>query len=53
VLSVFRDDPLKSQLAGVLEDGRAVAVDVLVELDAWAGELAQEMLEPALALLQR
>jgi hypothetical protein len=43
---VLRDDPLKSQLAGVLVDGRAVTIDVLVELDAWAGDLAQEMLEP-------
>jgi hypothetical protein len=41
VLPVLRDDALESQLAGVLEDGRPVAVDVLVELDPGARDLAQ------------
>jgi hypothetical protein len=34
VLAVFRDEALKPQLAGVLEDGRTVADEVLAELDA-------------------
>jgi hypothetical protein len=49
---VLRDDALEAQLAGVLEDGRPVAVDVLVELDPGACGLTQEMLEPPPALLQ-
>jgi hypothetical protein len=47
VFSVLRDDALE-----VLEDGGAVADDVLVELDAGIGDLPQEMLESAPSLLQ-
>ena len=44
--------PSNPSLLGVLEDGRAVALDVLVELDPGARDLPQEVLEPAPALLQ-
>jgi hypothetical protein len=53
VLPVLRDDPLEPELAGVLEYCRAVADDVIVELDARTGGLPQEILEPAPSLLQR
>src|SRR6516162_7390994 len=33
----LRDNPFEAKLAGVGEDGRAVALDMLVELDARAG----------------
>src|SRR5258708_34968061 len=44
VPSVFRDDALEPQLAGVREDRRSIAVDVLVELDARVGAFAHEVL---------
>jgi hypothetical protein len=50
---VLRDDALEPQLAGMLEYCRAVADDVIVELDAWTGDPSQEILEPAPSLLQR
>jgi hypothetical protein len=50
--SVLRDDALEPQPAGVLEDRVNVPDDVLVELDALVGDLTQEVLEPAPALLQ-
>jgi hypothetical protein len=33
----LRDDAFEAKLAGVGEDGRAVALDMLVEADGWAG----------------
>ena len=50
---MLRDDALEPQLAGVLEYCRAVADDVIVELDARTGDASQEILEPAPSLLQR
>jgi hypothetical protein len=50
---VLRDDALEPEPAGVLEYGRPVPDDVLVELDALVGDLSQEVLEPTPALLQR
>jgi hypothetical protein len=43
---VLRDDTLKAEFAGVLENGRTVARDVLVDLDADAGSLRKEFFEP-------
>jgi hypothetical protein len=39
VLPVHRAGAVEPELAGVLEDRRAVADDVLVELDARTGDL--------------
>jgi hypothetical protein len=43
---VLRDDALKAEFAGVLENGRTVARDVFVDLDADAGGLRKEFFEP-------
>src|SRR6516225_2670582 len=48
----LRDDALKTHLAGVGEDGRAVALDMLVEPDAGAG-LGHNRRERSLADLKR
>jgi hypothetical protein len=53
MLSVLRYEALEAQPAGVLEDRSAVPLDVFIELDAPVGDLPQEVLEPAPALLQR
>jgi hypothetical protein len=37
---VFRGDPLEPQLAGVLENGGAASDNVIVELNADAGDIS-------------
>src|SRR5262249_31597605 len=48
----LRDDALEAQLAGMGEDGRAVALDMLIEPDAWAG-LGHDRCERGFADLKR
>src|SRR5262245_62290857 len=48
----LRDDAFQAKLAGMREDGRAVALDMLVEPDARAG-LGQDRCERSLANLKR
>ena len=48
----LRDDALKTHLAGVVEDGRAIALDMLVEPDARAG-LGHDRCERGLADVKR
>jgi hypothetical protein len=48
----LRDDAFKPHLAGMGEDGRAVAFHMFVEPDAWAG-LGQHHFQRGLAALQR
>jgi hypothetical protein len=50
---MLRHDALEAELAGVLEDGRSIPVEVLVELDALIGDPLQEMLEPAFPRFQK
>jgi hypothetical protein len=52
VISVLRDDAFEAELAGVLEDGQAIALDVLVVVDA-GRRLSEQLLEARLAGVQR
>jgi hypothetical protein len=52
VLQVFRDDALRAELAGMGEDRRAIALEVLAVLDP-GRSVGEELGKPALALLER
>jgi hypothetical protein len=52
VHAVLRDDAFATQLAGMREDGRAVALNVLAELDA-GPRIGEQPFEPRLALIER